>query len=251
VNRAWTTASPLHVFFGTTPQPCPYLPGRLESKVVTELHGRGAKALHDDLVRAGFRRSHGLAYRPACRDCDACVPVRVPVATYAPDRTQRRVWRRNGDLFVHETAPRATREQFELFRRYERARHGDGAMALMGARDYQAMVEETSVATRIVEARDASGRLIAVALSDVLADGLSGIYKFFDPAEHRRSPGTFLVQWHIVRAAALGLAYVYLGYWIADCAKMAYKVRYRPIEILGPAGWRRLDGASHPTPPSM
>ncbi|MSP82138.1 MAG: arginyltransferase [Alphaproteobacteria bacterium] len=240
MNKSWVPATHLHFFFGTTPQPCPYLPGRLESKIVTELHGRHAQDLHDDLVRAGFRRSHGLAYRPACRGCDACVPARVPVAQFAPNRTQRKVWRRNRDLIVHELPAQATREQFELFRRYQRARHHDGGMALMGARDYQAMVEETSVATRIVEARRADGRLVAVSLTDVVADGLSGIYKFFDPDQSDRSPGTYLVQWHIARAAALGLPYVYLGYWIADCDKMAYKANYRPIEVLGRDGWSPL-----------
>lgn len=236
----WTTSAPLVVFYGTAPQPCPYLDGRVESKIVTELSGRGAEELHNRLVLAGFRRSHGLAYRPACRGCDACVPVRVPVATFEPDRTQRRIARRNADLMVEELPPRATSEQYALFRRYQRGRHHDGGMALMGARDYREMVEESAVDTRVIEFRAPDGRLVAVALTDYVADGLSGVYKFFDPDEARRSPGVAVILWHIARARALGLPHAYLGYWIADCAKMTYKANYRPLEALGPDGWRPL-----------
>ncbi|MBM3582858.1 MAG: arginyltransferase [Alphaproteobacteria bacterium] len=234
---------PLVVFYGTAPQPCPYLDGRIESKIVTELTQRDATGLHDRLVVAGFRRSHKLAYRPACRGCDACVPVRVPVARFQPSRTQRRIARRNADLMVEELPARASSEQYALFRRYQRSRHHDGGMALMGARDYRDMVEETAVETRIVEFRALDGRLVAVSLSDRIADGLSGVYQFFDPDEPQRSPGVAVILWHIARARALGLPYVYLGYWIADCAKMAYKNAYRPIEALGPAGWRELTDA--------
>ncbi|MEX2649028.1 MAG: arginyltransferase [Alphaproteobacteria bacterium] len=241
MNLSWTLAPPLVVFYGTAPQPCPYLPGRVESKIITELAGPTAPGLHDRLVRAGFRRSHGLAYRPACKGCDACVPVRVPVAGFRPDRTQRRIARRNRDLVAHECPPRASREQYELFRRYQRSRHADGGMALMGTRDYRDMVEETSVATRIVEFRDPAGRLVAVSLTDVVADGLSGIYKFFDPARAALSPGVAIILWHIERARALGLPHVYLGYWISGCGKMSYKANYRPIEALGPDGWRPME----------
>jgi len=232
----------LTVFYGTVPQPCPYLAGRVESKIVTELSGPAAAALHDRLVVAGFRRSHGVAYRPACRGCDACVPVRVPVEGFTPNRTQRKVLRRTRDLVAHELPARATREQYGLFRRYQRHRHRDGGMALMGARDYRDMVEDSNVDTRIVEFRDASGRLVAVSLTDVVADGLSGIYKFFDPDDSARSPGVAIVLWHIARARALGLPYVYLGYWIADCAKMAYKADYRPLEALRFGGWTPFEG---------
>jgi arginine-tRNA-protein transferase len=234
---------PLVVFYGTAPQPCPYLDGRIESKIVTELTQRDATALHDRLVVAGFRRSHGLAYRPACRGCDACVPVRVPVARFQPSRTQRRIARRNADLMVEELPARASSEQYALFRRYQRSRHHDGGMALMGARDYRDMVEETAVETRVIEFRAPDGRLVAVSLTDRVADGLSGVYKFFDPDEAPRSPGVAVILWHIARARALGLPYVYLGYWIADCAKMTYKNAYRPIEALGPTGWRELPDA--------
>ncbi len=231
---------PLQYFFGTLTQPCPYLPGRIESKVVTELLATGPQAAHDDLVRAGFRRSHTLAYKPACQGCDACVPVRIPVADFLPSRSLRRVWRRNADLGASETAALATAEQFALFTRYQRWRHADGGMAVMDFEDYRSMVEETPVDTMVVEFRDPDQRLVAASLTDRVADGLSGVYKFFDPDQRRRSAGSFSVLWHVERARALALRYVYLGYWIADCSKMAYKARFRPVEALGPGGWRRL-----------
>ncbi len=232
---------PPQYFLGTLTQPCPYLPDRVESKVVTELFGADAQATHDDLVRAGFRRSHALAYRPACPACNECVPVRIPAADFQPSRSLRRVWRRNADLQSSEEPARATGEQFALFTRYQRWRHADGAMAAMDFTDYRAMVEDSPVDTMMVEFRDRAGRLVAASLTDRVADGLSGVYKVFDPDEQRRSAGTHIVLWHVDRARALGLAYVYLGYAIAGCRKMDYKTRFRPIECLGPDGWRRIE----------
>ena len=232
---------PLQFFFGTLAQPCPYLPGRIESKVVTELAGPDAVALHDKLTRAGFRRSHTLAYKPACPGCNACVPVRIPVADFRYTRSFRRVAQRNVGLVAQERRPHATEEQFTLFARYQASRHGNGGMALMSFEDYRSMVEDSTVDTMIVEFRDADGRLAAAALTDRLSDGLSGIYKFFDPDQARDSTGTFIVLWHVERARELGLPYVYLGYWIADCRKMAYKTRFRPIEAHGPAGWQMME----------
>ena len=231
----------LQFFFGTLPQPCPYLPDRMESKIVTELAGVRARSLHEELSRAGFRRSHRLAYKPACTGCRACIPVRVRVADFSPSRSLRRVWRRNGDLTAEETPARASAEQFAVFARYQQWRHGDGGMAAMNFSDYRAMVEETPIDTMLVEFRDGDGRFFGASLTDRLSDGLSGVYKFFDPAERQRSAGTYIVLWHIERARALGLAYVYLGYWIADCRKMSYKARFRPIEALGPDGWRLME----------
>ena len=230
----------LQFFFGTLPQPCPYLPGRQESKIVTELAGRGARALHEELSRAGFRRSHTLAYKPACTGCNACIPVRIPVADFAASRSLKRVWRRNADLSAAEKPARATPEQFAVFARYQQWRHGDGGMATMNLGDYRAMVEETPIDTMLVEFRDGDGKFFGASLTDRLSDGLSGVYKYFDPTEPQRSAGTYIVLWHIERARALGLPYVYLGYWIADCRKMSYKARFRPIEALGPGGWRPM-----------
>ena len=241
---------PLQFFFGTLPQPCPYLPGRIETKAVTELVGADALALHDRLTLAGFRRSHGVAYKPACTACDACVPVRIPVADFVPNRSLRRVKRRNADLVTVPRPARATREQYALFARYQRSRHADGGMATMTFEDYRAMVEDTPVETMLVEHRGPDGRLIAASLSDRLIDGLSGVYKFFEPDEPARSAGTFIVLWHVEKARAMGLSFVYLGYWIATCRKMEYKARFRPIEALGCDGWHRLgpaDGLSGKT----
>ncbi len=231
----------LHFFYGTLPQPCPYLPDRMESKIVTELVGDGVRGFHEGLSRAGFRRSHGLAYKPACEGCDACIPVRVPVADFGLSRSLKRVWRRNADLIATERPAEATGEQFAVFARYQKWRHGGGGMASMNFSDYQSMVEDTPIDTMIVEFHDQEGKFFGASLTDRLGDGLSGVYKFFEPSEPHRSAGTYIVLWHIERARELGLDYVYLGYWIAGCSKMSYKTRFRPIEALGPDGWRLMD----------
>lgn len=232
---------PLSFFFGTRPQPCPYIDGLLEAKVVTDLTGPQAQAIHDELAAAGFRRSHNLIYKPACLACDACVPVRIPVARFAASRSQRRILRQNADLSVEAVPARAALEHFALFDRYQHSRHAGGGMANMSFADFRAMVEETPVDTRLVEARDASGDLVAVSLTDWLADGVSGVYKFFAPELAARSLGTFMVLWHVERARREGLSHVYLGYWIAACSKMSYKTRFRPLEALTSAGWHDLE----------
>lgn len=232
-------------FYTTAPLPCPYLPGRTERKIVTELSGTEAEALHERLSRAGFRRSHNIAYAPVCPGCQACVPIRVVSEDFTPDRTQRRILRANADLTVSEMPARATAEQFTLFQRYQKNRHADGDMAAMGYYDYRAMIEDTPISTGILEFRDARDRLLGACLTDWLADGLSAVYSFFDTDEEKRSLGTFAVLWLIGRARSLGLPYVYLGYWVPESRKMAYKARFRPSEILISGAWHRLnDGAS-------
>lgn len=232
-------------FYTTAPLPCPYLPGRTERKIVTELSGTEAEALHERLSRAGFRRSHNIAYAPVCPGCQACVPIRVVSEDFAPDRTQRRILRANADLTISEMPARATAEQFTLFQRYQKNRHADGDMAAMGYYDYRAMIEDTPISTGILEFRDAQDRLLGACLTDWLADGLSAVYSFFDTDEDKRSLGTFAVLWLIGRARSLGLPYVYLGYWVPESRKMAYKARFRPSEILMSGAWHRLDdGAS-------
>lgn len=232
-------------FYTTAPLPCPYLPGRTERKIVTELSGTEAEALHERLSRAGFRRSHNIAYAPVCPGCQACVPIRVVSEDFTPDRTQRRILRANADLTVSEMPARATAEQFTLFQRYQKNRHADGDMAAMGYYDYRAMIEDTPISTGILEFRDAQDRLLGACLTDWLADGLSAVYSFFDTDQDKRSLGTFAVLWLIGRARSLGLPYVYLGYWVPESRKMAYKARFRPSEILMSGAWHRLDdGAS-------
>ena len=237
--------SPLHgtrFFYATAPLPCPYVRGRVERRIVTELIGRDVETLHDVLSQAGFRRSHGIAYAPACRDCDACRAVRTVVEEFAPSRSQRRVWRRNRMVQACETGADATAEQFEIFVAYQDSRHGDGDMAHMDFSDYQALVEETPVKSMVVEFRDQDGALIGACLTDRLGDGLSAVYSVFNPRLERRSLGTYMILWLIARAKRLGLPYVYLGFWIADCAKMSYKNRFRPVEVHTAEGWRRLGG---------
>ncbi|MBJ7251668.1 MAG: arginyltransferase [Acetobacteraceae bacterium] len=227
-------------FYTTAPLPCPYLPGRTERKIVTELSGTEAEALHERLSRAGFRRSHNIAYAPVCPGCQACVPIRVVSEEFTPDRTQRRILRANADLTISEMPARATAEQFTLFQRYQKNRHADGDMAAMGYYDYRAMIEDTPISTGILEFRDAQDRLLGACLTDWLADGLSAVYSFFDTDEDKRSLGTFAVLWLIGRARSIGLPYVYLGYWVPESRKMAYKARFRPSEILISGAWHRL-----------
>jgi len=236
------TPTPLTYFYLSRPAPCPYLAGREEQMVFTDLASADdPAALHDQLSRAGFRRSQAIAYKPNCRGCGACVPVRVPVAAFEPTRSQRRLARRNADVAGRELPAVALSEHFQLFRRYIRSRHGDGGMAGMSFDDYRAMVQESPVSTRLIEFRDDAGALYGVCLTDALDDGLSLVYSFFEPARETDSPGSFIITWHIQEARRRGLPFVYLGYWIDGSRKMAYKVRFRPVEALGPEGWRRLD----------
>ncbi|MDP8993816.1 MAG: arginyltransferase [Pseudomonadota bacterium] len=234
-------------FFVTTPAPCPYLPGRTERKVFTELSGAHAGELNDALGRIGFRRSQNVAYRPSCIDCSACISVRVVAEEFQPSAGQRRVLRRNADLEVTACKPWTTEEQYALLRRYLEARHPDGGMVDMDESDFSDMVEQSPVRTFLVEYREPSshgrpGRLVGACLTDQQSDGLSMIYSFFEPDDGGRSGlGTYIILDHIVRAARAGLPYVYLGYWVEEAKRMAYKARFRPLEKLGPTGWRRFE----------
>ncbi|MDP2697839.1 arginyltransferase [Thalassospira sp.] len=224
-------------YFMTAPMPCPYLPGRFERKLVTELRGAEANNVHDLLSRAGFRRSHSIAYLPACGDCEACIPVRVRAKEFIDTKSFRRTRSKNKDLRRSINAPAATQEQFRLFGLYQDARHGNGDMARMDARDYRAMVEDSTVDTSIFEYRTTNGHLIAAALVDALSDGLSAVYSFFDPAAAERGLGTYVILDLIDEAQALGLPYVYLGYWIDECRKMSYKMRFQPLETFQKGIW--------------
>ena len=229
-------------FFLTAPSPCPYLPGRRERKLFTALDGLGAEGLHDLLTNSGFRRSQNIAYRPSCEGCEACVSARVPVGRFAFAKRWRKIMAKNADLARSIHPAEASEEQFQLLRRYLRARHSDGGMAEMGRSDYAAMVEETAVRTHIVEYRYTSGsergELAAAALVDVLGDGLSLVYSYFDPVEPRRSLGIYTILDHIQQARAAGFANLYLGYWIPGSEKMDYKAAFRPLELLLAGQWR-------------
>ena len=233
-------------FFVTTPAPCPYLPGKTERKVFTELKGEHAEELNDALGRIGFRRSQTVAYRPSCLDCRACVSVRVVAGEFRPSSSQKRISKRNSDLIVTECRPWATAEQFELLQEYLAVRHPGGGMAAMDEMDFADMVEHTSVSSYVLEYREPNadgtpGRLVGACLTDRQGDGLSMIYSFYDPEhEGRAGLGNFIILDHIRRAREAGLPYVYLGYWVEGAARMQYKVRYRPLEKLGPHGWQRM-----------
>ena len=236
-------------FFVTSPAPCPYLAGKTERKVFTELSGANAGELNDALGRIGFRRSQSVAYRPSCSDCAACVSVRVCTGEFAPNSSQKRNLRRNSDVVATACKPWATEEQYALLRAYLGSRHPNGGMADMDEQDFADMVEQTPVDSYLIEYREPTvdgvrGRLIGCCLTDRQNDGLSMIYSFFD-ASHplREGLGTYIILDHIQRAATAGLPYVYLGYWIEGSTRMAYKARFRPLERLGPDGWSRFEPA--------
>lgn len=231
-------------FYLTAPTSCPYLPGRLERKVFAHLDSVDGAALNDALTHAGFRRSQGIIYRPACEGCEACLSARVVVSEFVPSRSQRRAMARNADLVHSVISPEPSEEQFALLSRYLTARHVNGGMAGMGFGDYAMMVADTPADTCISEYRDPEdGRLIAAALIDRLSDGASLVYSFFDPDESRRSLGAFMILDQIARTRAEGESYVYLGYWVPGSAKMDYKARFQPLEVLRRGGWRRLQPA--------
>jgi len=239
-------------FFLTAPSPCPYLEGQFDRKVFTHLVGDKAPQMTDLLTQGGFRRSQTIAYRPACETCRACVSVRILAGEFSPSRNMRRVLQANSDLVgvMHDAEP--STEQYSLFRAYLDARHHKGGMSDMTVLDYAMMVEDTHVNTKIIEYRRrgpdsfitgrGQGELIAVALSDKMADGLSMVYSYFNPDFEDRSLGTFMILDHIARARAAGLPHVYLGYWVNGSRKMNYKVRFMPQEHLGPKGWERYTG---------
>jgi len=266
-------------FYLTAPSPCPYLPGQEERKVFTHLVGERATELNDLLTHGGFRRSQSIAYRPACETCRACVSVRVVAEDFRPTRSMRRILERNADVVGEMRVAVPTGEQYSVFRSYLDARHRDGGMADMSVLDYCLMVEDSHVETRMVEYRRrgtggagaaqpgataaadgaeraggagveaagsgrGSGELVAVALTDVLSDGLSMVYSFFTSDEATRSLGTFMILDHIARARRMGLAYVYLGYWVKGSRKMDYKGRFLPQERLSPDGSKRVERES-------
>jgi len=240
-------------FYLTAPSPCPYLPGQEERKVFTHLVGERAGDLNNLLTHGGFRRSQSIAYRPACERCRACVSVRVIAEEFRPTRNLRRVLDRNRDLEGEMRVAVPTSEQYSVFRAYLDARHYDGGMADMTVLDYAMMVEDSHVQTRLIEYRRRNsgahtsafgprkGELLAVALTDVLKDGLSMVYSFYEPEPEYRSLGTFMILDHIARARSMGLAYVYLGYWVRGSHKMEYKGRFLPQERLAPEGWSRVE----------
>ncbi|QQA44414.1 arginyltransferase [Pelagovum pacificum] len=235
-------------FYVTAPQPCPYLEGRMERKLFTALQGESAEQLNDALSKQGFRRSQNVLYRPSCAECSACLSARIDVSRFAATKSQRRVLRRNAHLARRALAPWATEEQFDLFRDYLDSRHATGGMADMDIFEFAAMIEETPIRSRIIEYHDPAAPrgapyegLEAVCLTDVLDDGLSLVYSFFDTEKEKSSLGTYVILDHIRLAQEMGLPYVYLGYWVPGSSKMGYKARFSGLEVYYKAEWTPLD----------
>ncbi len=237
-------------FYVTAATPCAYLEGREERKVFTELKGGEAQSLNDALSRVGFRRSQQVAYRPACENCNACISVRVLALEFEAKRSMRKIIRANADLVARPVDTYVSGEQYSLLKHYLDSRHATGGMAGMDIVEYADMVENSPVNTTLVEYRKReldpekpkSGPLLGVCLTDVMADGLSMVYSFYNPEEADRSLGTYMILDHIKKAQKAGLRHVYLGYWIEDSKKMAYKIRFQPLERLGPDGWHLFTG---------
>lgn len=233
-------------FYVTAPQPCPYLDGRMERKLFTALQGDHAQRLNDTLSKQGFRRSQNVLYRPSCAECSACLSARIRVADFEPNRTQRRLMKRNAGLRRNATSPWATEDQFALFRRYLDHRHADGGMADMDIFEFAAMIEETPIRSRVIEYTRVAGEgergrpLAAVCLTDVFDDGLSMVYSFYDPALTQMSLGTYLILDHIEIAREAKLPYVYLGYWVPGSRKMGYKAGFGALEIYKGGRWQEI-----------
>ncbi len=236
-------------FYVTAPQPCPYLDSRVERKLFTALQGDYAVKLNNALSKQGFRRSQNVLYRPSCSDCSACYSARIRVSDFVATRSQRRIAKRNQHLNREASTPWATEEQFQLFREYLDARHSDGGMADMDIFEFAAMIEETPVRSRVVEyyrdSKSGSGRreLSAVCLTDVLDDGLSMVYSFFEPDSQANSPGTYIILDHIEIAREAGLPYVYLGYWVPGSQKMGYKANFTALEVFRDGQWKDIGDA--------
>lgn len=228
-------------FYKSPPAPCPYLPDRAEQKVFTLLHPENDRSQTDEvnarLTRLGFRRSQSIAYRPDCPACRACTPVRIPVQTFSPGRSQKRIIRLNRDLQFALTVPQADNELYALFSAYQYSRHPEGDMKNMRFQEFEAMLCDGPAQTRLATWGTEDGEIKAVMILDMFEDGASAVYSFYDPALEKNSPGTFMILSVAKHLKMQEKDYLYLGYWIKDSKTMAYKANFRPLEKFTPEGW--------------
>ena len=232
-------------FYVTAPQPCPYLDDRVERKLFTGLQDANGQELNDALSKQGFRRSQNVLYRPSCADCSACISVRIKVSDFKPTKSQKRTLRRNAHMSRDAHTAWATDEQYDLFKTYLTSRHRDGGMTDMDVFEFGAMIEETPVRTRVVEYHEPmendTSELKFACLTDILDDGLSMVYSFFDPDLSDRSPGKYMILDHIEIAREMELDYLYLGYWVAGSPKMDYKAQFSALQLCINSEWQDFE----------
>jgi len=225
--------------YQTTPHQCSYRDDQLATTLFVDPELKVTPELLTYLSEKGFRRSGEYIYLPQCDHCSACISTRIPVALFAPNKTQKKIWRRNQDLSIVVTRPRITDKIYSLYQNYIEARHADGDMHPATREQYHSFLVKSCSNAHFIEFRK-NKELLAVAVTDQLADAYSAVYTFFDPAQHRRSLGVFSILVQIARAQQAQLDYLYLGYWIKQCRKMSYKLQYRPVELLVNGHWTLL-----------
>jgi|TARA_R100000005_G_scaffold26336_1_gene11670 arginine-tRNA-protein transferase len=226
--------------YTTYPHTCSYLKDQEATTLFIDPRQEMDQLLYSRLSQMGFRRSGDHIYRPHCGRCNACIPARIPVHSFAPNRAQRRTWRRNADLRVERSAHIGDAAAYDLYYRYIEQRHADGDMYPPDRDQYMSFLNDAWDCTRYYRFF-AEDRLLGIAVVDVLTDGLSAIYTFFEPEEERRSLGSYAILWQIEQARLMGLNYLYLGYWIRNCSKMSYKTAYRPLELYIDSDWRAAE----------
>ncbi|PPR77047.1 MAG: putative arginyl-tRNA--protein transferase [Alphaproteobacteria bacterium MarineAlpha2_Bin1] len=227
-------------FYRTPETKCPYLPDKVEQLIFTHLDDIQPDLTHNFFAKSGYRRSHGIVYKPDCKNCSECIPVRINASKFQNSKKYRRILMKNSDIYSNAVKLQGTDEQYKLFNKYQNSRHKDGNMSLMQIDDYKSMIEESPVETSLIEYRKSNGKLFAVSLTDKLFDGYSMVYSFFDYKEKNRSPGNFMILDHINRAKKNCLSFIYLGYYIKNCNKMSYKDKFQPIEAFYNQNWEKL-----------
>jgi arginyl-tRNA--protein-N-Asp/Glu arginylyltransferase len=232
-------------FYLTAPYPCSYLPGQLARSQVATPGFMIDTPVYSELVQRGFRRSGTFTYRPRCDSCHACVPARIAVADFKPNRTQRRTQRQHANLAVSLHELDDNEEYFELYQRYQAVRHLEGEAEQDSREQYRNFLLQSHIDSSLVAFRE-DGVLRMVSIIDILGDGLSSVYTFYDPDVAHASYGTYNVLWQLELCREMGLPYLYLGYWIKECRKMSYKAKFRPLQGLVQGVWQDLPEEEHP-----